>query len=65
MRINSSTILSYALVVLTFLSCFSPVFAYLCIAAALAIVMDSLTTNTGYETMITFTEVPAAAKAAA
>lgn len=57
---KSSTYLAYALVILTFLSCFSPVFAYACIAAALSIVMDSLVTNTGYEPMVNFIELPSA-----
>lgn len=58
---NNEHFLAYALVILTFLSCFSPVFAYFCIADALAIVMDSLTSRKEYEPMIAFTELPAAA----
>lgn len=47
---------AYTLVALTLLSCFSPIFAYVCFADALVVVVDSLIAPKKYEPMITFTE---------
>ena len=61
---KTEAFLSYALIILTFLSCFAPVFAYACVGTALAIVMDSLSSHADYETIIDFNgykQVPAAA----